>query len=91
MLFPNIHPWMEQANYLPRHFIESGDVRSFMSVAMSTGEREVAFDRLPAMLFGQNMIDLERKGKSRLREQAILASIERSLSKNPGELLVHCS
>ena len=64
--------------------------RSFMAIAMWTGQREVCFNGGAAMFFGQDVIDLKRKRKSGLREEAILALLPSSFTNQPHQLARHC-
>ena len=80
---------MEQANQFAQLRIEPRDVGTLESIAVQAGEREI-FDRgRPAVLAGNNVIDLERNPVPRVRNAAELAAIPRPFPDFLDEERVH--
>ena len=74
MIRPSIPPGMEQRNDALGLGINSGDVRSFVSVAGETGEREIVERRSTTVLYGYDMIHFKGGVFERLRHLAVFAA-----------------
>jgi hypothetical protein len=70
--------------------IQAGDVWAFEPVTVRASEGEIAFDRLATMLFGDNVIDLERQRQRKLWDPAVLAAIGGALADETRQFLIHC-
>ena len=55
--------------------IDTGQIRTFLQVAVPTGEREIVKLRRATVLPGDNVFDVERTAEGRLRDTTILATI----------------
>ncbi len=75
MLSPLVAPRMIEANDFLGHRIDSGDVRAFMHVAMDTAEGQVRERVAPAVLTGDDMVDLVSQPGSGLGELTVLAAM----------------
>jgi hypothetical protein len=53
---------MEESNDLPSVWICSGDVRTFVPIAVKTGEGEILKNTLPSMLSRNDVIDVKGRG-----------------------------
>ena len=69
--------------------IDTGQIWAFVVIVGETHKSEIAGNSFPAMLDGNNMIDLERSGGKRFRQLAILADAVRSTSDQSLEGSVH--
>jgi len=58
--------------------IQSGDIRSLMSIAETTCEGDVGQIIAPAMLLRDNVIKSERQSAKLLRQTSILAGVARA-------------
>jgi hypothetical protein len=63
---------MKQSDKVAGLGVKPGNVRAFKSIAMGTRQGEIAVHGFASVLPGKNMIDLERKRESKLRNEAIL-------------------
>ena len=60
MPIPLIRPWMKESNKLARLRICSCYIRTFVTVAVQTGEGEVLKSSEPSMLACDDVIDMKR-------------------------------
>jgi hypothetical protein len=77
VLRPDILPWMKEACQLSGLRIKSRDVRPLVLVAVQAGQRQIRGGRWSAVLLGDDMIDLERKGIEELEHPAVFAGVVR--------------
>jgi hypothetical protein len=61
MSIPLVNTRMEQPGQLSRLGIDPSDVRTFVSVAVHTGKGKVVEAVCAAMLFRDDVVDLERR------------------------------
>ena len=54
-------PWVEQAHDLPRVWIEPGEIRAFVQIAIDARERKVIAIISPSVNARYNMFDMERR------------------------------
>jgi len=80
---------MEQTDNISGRGMPSRDVRSFMAIAVETGEREVVGVGCAAMLAGDDVVDVERQRVSRGRQLAVFATARSSLPHKPHEIGIH--
>ena len=90
MLRPKIAPGMKQSDKGAGLGVKPGNIRAFESIAMGTSQGEIAVHGFASVLPGKNMIDLERQRESKLRNEAILASVASPLPNRSGKLPIHC-
>jgi hypothetical protein len=83
MAAPLVAARMEEPCALASLRINAREVRAFVMVVGETGEGEIARDGLAAVLFGDDMIDLEREFIIALRHAAVFTA---SMSTCPNEL-----
>jgi hypothetical protein len=89
MLTPNVNPGMEQPDQFSRDGIYARDVRSLVPIAVRARQRKILFYTLPAMLLGNDVIDLKRKRQAKLWNPAVLATIRRAPPNLVNQLPVH--
>ena len=78
---PLVPSRVEELGELPRQWVDTGDVRSLVTVIVEAGEGQVAESRGPAMLAGDDMVDRVRdRAIVHLRHSAIFTDIARPLS-----------
>src|SRR5713226_1240959 len=74
MLVPLIAARMKQALHFTAFRVDGGEIASFVLVAESATQRQIAGGGFAAMLRGNDVIDVMRDERQFLRHQAILAS-----------------
>jgi hypothetical protein len=75
---PLVAPGVEERHKLATDRIHTCEVRALAEVAAVAGYREVVNVISPAMLFGDNMLDVVRQAAVLLAQQAILTTVIRS-------------
>jgi hypothetical protein len=78
VLGPPVAPGVEEWHELTAHGIHARKVRPFAKIAAVAGQREIANVVAPAVLSGDDMLDVVRQPAVLLAQQAILATIIRS-------------
>ena len=68
-----VQPGMEEPNELSGVWICSGNIRTFVTIAVKTGEGEVFENSLPSMLACNNVIDMKGQRIDGSRKVTILA------------------
>jgi hypothetical protein len=86
---PEVSPRMKQAHEFARRGIESRYVPTFVAIAMRAGESKILDDCFSLMLFGDNMIDLERQRKSKFRDMTVFAASSGPIPHRPSQLAVN--
>ncbi len=89
MFVPQIHARMEEPNEFARIWICSGDVRTFVAIAMKAGERKIFDNRLAAVLTRNDVINVKRQRVYVGRKVAIFAPAVGTLPDYPDNLSVH--
>ena len=74
MVAPNLAPRVKEWGYLSRQGIESGNIGTFVLVAVQTGKRKIAGYGSSAVALRQDMVDLEWNPVAFLRHQAVFAA-----------------
>ena len=74
MFDPGMLSRIEQSGYLPRQGIDGCQIAALVLVAKSTGERKIGGIRFPAMLFGNNVIDLVGKETEFFRHPTVFTT-----------------
>ena len=90
MLRPEIAPGMKQSDKMAGLGVKPGNVRTFKTIAMGTSQGEIAVHGFASVLPGKNVIDLERQRESKLRNEAILATVSGPIPNRSGKLPIHC-
>jgi hypothetical protein len=67
-------PWMIEASQLARRWIDAGEIRRLVNVAVVAGQGEVTRDGAAAMLARNDVVKLEGNPGPALRQVAILAT-----------------
>ena len=80
---------MEESNELPRVWICSRDVRTFVPITVKTGESEILKNSLASMLTCNDVIDVKGQRIDPSRKVTILTSALSTLSDVPNNILVH--
>ncbi len=80
MMAPFVPSRMIEPRHLAGRWVEAGEVRAFVDIAVVAREREVARNRASAMLAGDDMIDFERHPRPGLRQAAVFAAPGSSLA-----------
>jgi hypothetical protein len=76
---------MKQNFYLPRHRIDSAQIRTFVKITPMASERKIFDIIAAAVLTGDNVFDLMRCHAMLLAKPAVLATISGPLAdKQPG-------
>jgi hypothetical protein len=68
VLCPRVLAWMKEACDFPGFGIDARQVGAFLQIALPAGERQIIKMRGPAVLFGNNVLDMERAAKESLRQ-----------------------
>lgn len=71
VVWPSVLPWAEQSYRSPGVGIDPCDVRAFVAVAGVTGEREIVGFAEPAVLLGDDVVNLEGGLRELLGELAV--------------------
>jgi len=80
MLRPQLRPRIEERDNFAAFRIDPRQIRPFAEIAARAAIRQIFGVIGPAVLFGDNMIDVKPgEGQRRLRQAAILAAIARPL------------
>ena len=58
---PSVFSWIEQSNREIGVWVEAEEVGAFVQIAAHAGKGEILFYGLPAMLFGDDMLDMKRR------------------------------
>jgi hypothetical protein len=74
MVAPRMLSGIEQSGYLPRQGIDGCQVAALVLVAKSAGERKIGGIRFPAMLFGNNVVNLVGKETEFFRHPAVFTT-----------------
>jgi hypothetical protein len=75
MLSPAVAPGVEEGYKLTADGIHAREVRALAEVAAVAGQREIVNVIAPAVLFGDDMLDVVRQLAVLLTQQAILATV----------------
>ena len=78
MIGPAIGPWTEQGQQFAGLAIPARNIRSLVSVAGGTGERQVPLHGATAVLLGDDVIDPKRKWQHGLRKPAVFTLVFRA-------------
>jgi hypothetical protein len=89
MIAPNIASGIEEPGQGSRLCIDSGDVGSFVSIAVETTEGQIPFNRFATVLACDDVVDVKRLVVKRRCDVAIFAAISGSISNLLFEQLVH--
>lgn len=79
MLLPALASRVEERLERTREWIEGGNIRAFLTVAVQACQTEVAIRSVPTMLDRNDMVDLVRQGPVVLMQQTVLAVPVRAL------------
>ena len=79
----------EPRSKLARLGIEARYVRSLVTIAMSTGQRQVPLSRLATMFLGTHMVNLKGQRECGLRKTAVLTTLTCPLPHVQRELAIH--
>ena len=78
---PRLTPGMEELGECARLWIEAGDIRPFVQIAIDTRRGEIFWTVTPTVLFGNHVLHLEsRQGGLFLSQPARLAAMSRPLA-----------
>jgi len=78
---PRLTPGMEELGECARLWIEAGDIRPFVQIAIDTRQGEIFGIVSPEMLFGNHVLHLESRQRGLfLSQPAILAAMSRPLA-----------
>lgn len=86
---PSVPPWVVQTHDLARLGIDARQVRALEAIAVKARHRQVLGESRTAVLPGDDVVDLERRGGDVLGLLAILATPLRSLPDEPLQRRVH--
>lgn len=76
MIRPMLRSWVKEPLHQPGKRIDSGEVWTVVQIAVMAGEGEVRFDGLPAVLTGDDVLDMKTKERViSLPHAAILAAL----------------
>lgn len=75
MLAPDIRSRMKQANQLASFGVDAGNVRTFVAIAVETGEGEILADGGSSVLARNDVIDPKGQPVLRMRNAAILTAV----------------
>lgn len=78
MFRPDVAAWVKEPYYLPRIGIDARDVGAFVSIAADASKSEIVQFGLPAMLSGENVVDLKRRQVVRGGQVAIFTPMTSS-------------
>jgi hypothetical protein len=78
MFSPAVAPGVEEGHKLAADGIHSREIRALVQVAAVAGQRKIVNVVAPAVLFGDDRLDVVRQLAVLLTQQAILATIIRS-------------
>jgi len=78
VLTPPVAPGVEEGHKLTADGIYAREVRALAKIAAMAGQREVVNVIAPAVLLGDDMLDVVRQLAVLLAQQAILATVIRS-------------
>ena len=81
-------PWA-QALAITGTRIEAGDIRTLESVVKCACQREVGTDCLAVMLAGDNVVDLKRQERQRLRHLAVFTAVLGALPDKTDKRFIH--
>jgi hypothetical protein len=73
MVFPDVGSGMEKAGQLSRFWIDSGQIRPFVQIALAAGQREIHRVITPAMGLSHDVLDMEKLIEESLRDLAVFA------------------
>src|SRR6478672_1475180 len=79
-----------QTNELAGLRVHACDVGAFVAITVRTRECEIAQKGFASMLLCDDVVDLKRQRKRKLRNAAIFAAISGSLANRAGQLPIHC-
>jgi len=89
MVLPTILPRMKKAGNLARIRIDTSEIGAFVEVAFRTSKAEVHWTVAPAMLLGDDVLDVKAESRVFLRKLAILATIPSPSAHKLGAGAVH--
>jgi hypothetical protein len=75
VLHPQVTSRVKQWRHLARHWVNTGEIGAFLEVAAMACQRQVVNVIAPAMLLGDNMLDVVRQLAVHLTQQTILATV----------------
>jgi hypothetical protein len=81
---------VEEGQKLAADRIHAREVRAFAEIAAVAGQREIVNVVAPAMLFGDDMLDVVRQVAVFLAEQAVLTTVARSSPDRVSRGGIHC-
>ena len=89
MIAPIVKARVKQARQFFVFWIQPGEVRAFVQIAVMTGEREIFRRIFSAVLSRRDVFDVKKKRLKFLPQPAILATIFRTLPDELAQLRVH--
>ena len=75
MITPFVFPRVEKCRHKSGVRVDARQIGAFLQIAVPAGERQIVKLVRPAVLSGNDVLDVERTAVSRLRQMAILATI----------------
>ena len=86
---PIIFPRVEEAHGSAGFRIDPRNVRTLEAVAVRASQRQIVFHGLAAVLFGDDVVDLEGQRQRPVRHPAILAALGGPLPDAGEQLAIH--
>src|SRR5690348_1384553 len=78
VLIPLLAPRVEDGHNLTTDWVHACEIRALAEIAAVAGQREIVNVVAPAMLLGNEMLDVVRQSAVLLAQQAILTTVVRS-------------
>ena len=75
MLVPVIDPRIEERRHSTGYWVDARQIGTFLQVAVPTCERQILKPGLASVLFGNNVLDMERATERQLRQVTIFATV----------------
>jgi hypothetical protein len=90
VFFPGVLPWVEERDDLTRFGVDARQIGALVRVTSVAGQGKVCGSVIPAMLAGNDVLDLERRKREIfLLEQALFTAIASPLTDKFADRCVH--